>query len=587
MNNKELARLLRSIAAAYSIKDEKKYRFQILAYQTAADSIEHLNTEFKDLIKENKYKKIPGIGPTITEHLEELFRTGKVKHFEELKKTVPEAIFPLLDVPTFGPKKAYKIVSAFKLKDPKTVVKDVEALAKEGKIAKLPTFGEKSQEDILRAINEYKQGKTKSTRMVLPFASELAQKILGYLKLSKDVEKAYPLGSLRRSVSTVGDVDIAVASSNPKAVLEHFTSYPNKERVIEKGDVTASILTGGGHQVDLMIQKPESFGSLLQHFTGSKEHNIALREYALSKGMSLSEYGIKLKREPETKKFSTEEAFYNFIGLDWIPPEIRENKGEIQLAAKHKLPKLVELKDIKGDLHTHSNFPIEPSHDLGQNTPEEMLKKAESLGYEYLGFSEHNPSITNHTEKEIFNLLSRRKDKIEQLYESNKIVRVINLLEIDILANGELPINYKMLDLIDAAIVSIHSSFSMDKKKMTERILKGLSHPKAKILGHPTGRMLNQRPGYEADWEKIFDFAVKNNKALEINAWPNRLDLPDTLIRQAKEKGVKFVIDTDSHAADQMDLMPYGVAVARRGWCTKEDILNTLPYEKFMEWLKD
>ncbi len=584
MSNKDIARIFRNVAAAYTIKDEKKFRFQIIAYQKAADTIEHANGEFYELYKEGKLDILPGIGPSIKSHIEELFTTGNVKHFNCVLKGIPEAVFPLLDVPGFGPKKAYRLVKEFNLEDPKTVISDLETIAKANKIAKLEGFGEKSESDIIRSLSEFKEKKGKLSRLVLPYAFEQAEKIISYLKKIPEVIEAAPLGSLRRMKTTVGDIDIAVATNDPKKVIEHFVSYPTHERIIEKGDISASILIIGGAQVDLMVQPENSFGSLLQHFTGSKDHNIKLREHAIKLGMSLSEKGIK--KGEKMIHFDTEEKFYKALGMDWIPPEIREDTGEIELALKHKLPKLVELNDIKGDLHIHSNYPIEPSHDLGNNTMEEMLGKAKALGYEYLGFSEHNPSVSKHSKSEIYSLLAKRKNKIEQLKSNNKSVRIINLLETDILANGELAIDDKCFEYLDATLVSIHSSFSTNKEDMTKRAINGLSHPKAKILSHPTGRLLNQRNGYELDWDKIFDFCVKHNKALEINAWPSRLDLPDSLVNEAITYGVKFVIDTDSHATSHMDMMKYGVAVARRGWATKSDILTTLPYNEFVKWLK-
>ncbi len=589
MGNAEFAKLLRDVAASYTIKDEIKYRFQVIAYQRAADQIEHLNTELKDIVESEKQEKIPNIGPTIMGYIKEYVTEGKVKHFEEVIKKIPEAVFPLLDVPSFGPKRAYKIASFFKLNNPNTAIDDVEKLANEGKIAGLESFGEKSQSDILRAIKEYRLGKTKTSRMVLPYAYELARKVISYLRTSKYIIDAYPLGSLRRRVSTVGDIDIAASTKNPKESIEHFTKYPQTERIIEKGDRTSSIIISGGRQVDLMVQYPEGFGSLLQHFTGSKSHNIGLREYALKKGLSLSEYGIKelKKKGSPLKKIKSEEDFYKYLGLQFIPPEIRENTGEIQLAETNRLPKLIGEKDIKGDLHIHSSYPIEPSHDLGNNTFLQMLEEAKKLGYEYIGFSEHNPSYSKHNASEIYKILSIRKDTIEQINKSNKDIRVINLLEVDILANGALAIDEKALSLVDAVIVSIHSVFNMEENKMTERILKGFSHPKAKILAHPTGRLLNERAGVEANWAKIFDFAKKHNKALEINAWPARLDLTDILVKQAKDNGNKFIINTDSHDVSHMLNMPYGVSVARRGWCTKQDVLNTLPFKDFYSWINN
>ena len=588
MSNEQISKLLRNIAAAYTIKNEKKFRFQIIAYQKAADSIANSSIELVDYHKEGRFQDIPGIGESIKEHLDELFKTGKVKYFEWALAGIPDSVFVLMDIPSFGPKKAYRLVEEFKLVNPKTVIADIKKLAAKGRIAPLKGFGEKSQEDILRAIREFKEGKGKTTRMVLPFASEIADKIIQYLNRYPGVMDARTLGSLRRMVPTIGDIDIAVASNNATEVIGHFVKYPYLERIIEKGDVTASILVSGGRQVDLMVQPPNALGSLLQHFTGSKNHNITLREFALKKGLSLSEYGIKnlKKKNSKIQLYSSEESFYKTLGLQWIAPEIRENTGEIELSAKNKLPKLVELESINADFHLHSSFPIEPSHDLGSSSIEEIMKKAISLNYSYIGFSEHNPSISKHTKDQIYNLIKARNNKIDQVLSGKKNIRVLKLLEVDILPSGDLAIDNKSLDLLDFVIVSVHSVFSMNKSLMTQRVIKGLSHPKAKVLAHPTGRLLNQRSGYELDWEKIFKFCKGSNKALEINAWPTRLDLSDQIIRQAVNLGVKMVINTDSHASYQMDNIKYGVAMARRGWATKSDILNTLEYNEFINWLR-
>ncbi len=588
MSNEQIAKLLRNVAASYTIKDEKKFHFQIVAYIKASDTISNLTEELKDYYKEDRLNDLPGIGNTLKSHLTELFKKGKVSHFQWVLKDIPESVFVLMDIPTFGPKKAYKLVKQFKLNNPETVIEDLKKVALQDKIAHLEGFGEKSQSDILRSIDEFKKGMGKSIRMSLPYAFEISEKILNYLKKSPDIEKAEVLGSLRRRSPTVGDIDIAVAGENPKKIIEYFVNYPSKERVIEKGDVSSSILVSGGKQVDLLIQPPEAFGSLLQHFTGSKNHNVSLREYALRKNLSLSEYGIKnLKsKRKDITKYESEESFYKAIGLSWIPPEIREDKGEIELASKDKLPKLVELSDLKGDLHTHSNYPIEPSHDLGLNTMQEMLKKAESLNYNYLGFSEHNPSQSKHTNEKIYEILKKRDQYIEQLKSDTKNVRIIKLLEVDILPSGKLAIDDKSMNLLDCAVVSIHSVFSMNKEDMTKRVIEGLSHKRAKILAHPTGRLLNERAGFELDWNIIFDFCKRNNKALEINSWPTRLDLSDNVIKIAVENNVKMVINSDSHAVSQMDNQKYGVFMARRGWAQSNDILNTLSYNKFSGWLK-
>ena len=586
MNNKEVARLLRNVAASYRIKDEKKYYFQLIAYENASDTIESLPEQLENLYKENKLDNVPNIGKTIKSRLEELFKKGKVSHFDYVLKGIPPAVFALIEIPSLGPKRAYKLSIELGLKNQDTAVDELEKIAKSGGIAKIPGFGEKSEKDILRAIAEFKLGKGKTTRMVLPIAFEVGQRVLDYLYLSKKVKRAETLGSLRRMMPTIGDVDIAVATDDPKAVINHFVKFPNLERVIEKGPTTASILALGGKQIDLMTQPVKSFGSLLQHFTGSKNHNVHLREYALKNGMSLSEKGIKKNINGKEKllKFDTEESFYSELSMDWIPPEIREDTGEIELALKHSLPKLIELSDIKGDFHLHSSFPIEPSHDLGKNTIEEMISKAKSLHYEYIAFSEHNPSISKHTSSQIYDLILKRNEEIYRVEDLYKI-KIVKMLEVDILPNGNLAIDDKALDKLDAIIVSIHSVFSMDQRQMTKRVISGLSHPKAKILAHPTGRLLNKRNGYELIWDELFDYVKKNKKILEINSWPYRLDLPDTLIRKAKELGIKFAINTDSHASDQMDLMRYGVAMARRGWAEKNDIINAMSYNEMTKYL--
>lgn len=585
MTNNEIATLLRSVAASYQIKNEAKFRFQLLAYQNAADAIDGLSTQVEDLYKEGKLDDIPGVGPTLKQRLEELLKTGQVKHFDEVMKGIPKPVFLFMQIPSIGPKKAYKLSTEFKIENEKTAIEDLEKIAKSGEIAKLDGFGEKSQADILRAIDEYKKGYGKTSKMLLPYAGEIAEDIITYLKADKNVKEAMPLGSLRRRKPLVGDIDIAVVSTNPAKTIDHFANYPRKSRIIEKGPSGSSLLTSGGAQIDLLVLEPDQWGSLLQHFTGSKDHNVHLRELALKKSLSLNEKGIKNVKTGKITKYKTEEDFYNAIGLAWIPPEMREDTGEIELAIKNILPKLVETDDIKGDFHLHSSFPIEPSHDLGRNTIEEMVLMAKSLGYDFMGFSEHNPSQSKHNDKQIVELIKKRNAEIDKQSKNHKF-HILKMMETDILPDGSLALPEDALSELDASIVSIHSVFKTGKKEMTERILKGLTHPKAKILAHPTGRLLNERPGYEVDFVKLFKFCRENNKALEINAFPNRLDLEGPLVRLAVEAGVKLVIDTDSHASEQMILMNYGVSQARRGWAKKDDILNTFDYNKLVDWFK-
>lgn len=588
MTNKEVATLLHHVAVAYAIKDEGKFRFQIIAYNKASETIEAMTVPVESLFKEGKTEGIAGVGPSIRQHLEELFTTGKSSHFENLLSELPPAMFPLLAIPSFGPKKAYRLVTHFTLTDPKTVIQDIEELAKENKIAELEGFGKKSQDLILAAVAEFHKGKVKNIRMPLPFANELAEKIIAYLKKSPDVIEAYPLGSLRRKRDTIGDVDIAVTTTNDQAVIEHFIKYPYIERILGQGKNEANFLTAGGFRVDLRTQPKESFGSLLQHFTGSKNHNVHLREYALSKGLSLSEWGIK-KTDDETgtlQKYDNEKDFYKALGMRYIPPEIREDTGEIELALKDSLPTLVELKDMKGDFHLHSSYDVEQSHDIGHHSMQEMINRAKELGYTYLGFSEHNPSLSKHTKDDIVRIIEKRNKFIDQ-FKSNNDVRVFSLIECDILPDGKLALPDEALEFLDGVLVSIHSAFSQSSEEMTKRILKGLSHPKVKIFAHPTARLINQRPSITADWDKIFAFTAEHHTALEINAAPARLDLPDELVRKAKNAGNVFFIDTDSHSLDGMDMMEYGVDVARRGWLEKKDIVNSWVYEDVKKWFEE
>src|SRR3989344_3319485 len=551
-SNRQIAKILRSISAAYTVKGGDY--FKITAYDKAADSVEHTTSELKDLWDDGKMDTVPGLGKAIQLHLDELFRTGNVRHFDQIKSGLPKGMFELLDVPGMGPKSAYKIAKALKVKN----IKDLEVAARRGKIAKLPGFGPKSQQDILSSISEFTE---RTQRLILPFAHSVA-----------------------RMVATVGDIDIAVASKSPQKIIDHFKSFREVSRVLEAGSRTSSVVLKNGVQVDLMIQPPDAFGALLQHFTGSKNHNIHLRELALKRGFSLSEYGIKAK--VRLMKFRKEEEFYKFLGLDFIEPELREDMGEIESAQTHTLPELIELEDIKGDIHLHSSYPIEPSHDLGANTFEDIIEKAKSLGYEYIGFSDHSPSHSTHTKQQIIDLIGKRSQKIEQLKSSSKDIGILNLLEIDILASGELSIPEESLKFLDGSLAGIHSSHRQDKKTMTKRILVACNSPYVQVVSHPTGRLLQERESYEVDWPRIFEVCVKTKTMLEINAWPNRLDLPDALVREAVGAGVKLIINSDSHQINQMDNMRFGVAVGRRGWATAKDIANTLPWVEFRKLFK-
>lgn len=584
MTNLEFAELLRKVAAAYQILGEN--RFKIIAYERAADSIEHLTSELKDYWDEKKLGDIPGLGSSIQSHLDEYFRTGKSKHFDEIMGKLPKPIFPLLLVPGIGPKKAFKLVKELKLSNEKTVIEDLEIAAAAGKIASMEGFGEKSQAEIIQNIAIFKKGQIKENRMALPIADGIAQSIIKHLEKLKSAEKINVLGSLRRKVSTIGDIDIAVATNEPEEIINHFLLYPHDE-LIEKGPTGTSVRLHNGRQVDLRVQKPELFGAMLQYFTGSKNHNISLRSYGLSKGLSLNEYGIKHTRNGKVESYTNEHDFYHALGLEYIEPELREDKGEIPAAFNKSLPKLVDTKNILGDLHIHTSYDLKPSHDLGANAFADYLTKAEKLGYEYIGISDHNPSTGNHTKEEIVSIMKRRKQYYEQQYSSkNYRVHYFLMCEVDIQPDGTLALPDKAFEYVDAVLVSLHSAFTQTREKVTERVIKALTHhPKVRIMAHPTGRLLGRREEVDANWKEIMAICKERDIALEINAYPDRLDLPDMLVYDAIKHGGKLCIDTDAHSVDHMDLMQYGVSVARRGWAQKDDIINTLSYNKFKRWL--
>lgn len=591
MTNLEIAKLLRKMAAAYTILGEN--RFKITAYENAATAVEHATSELKDLWDDGKLTEVGGLGPSIQSHLGELFAKGKSAHIDRVLAKVNPAVFELLEIPGIGPKRAQKLVEELGIRDAKRAIGQLEVAAKKHKIAAMENFGGKSEQDILENIARFKTGAIKERRMVLPQADFIAEEIIAYLTdaLGEKILRIDKLGSLRRQVATVGDIDLAVATKHDKEVIRVFGDYPRKVSLIEKGPTGASILLASGRQADLRVAKPTEYGAMLQYFTGSKYHNIRLRDYALKKKLSLNEYGItelktrNLKRK-SIHKFKDEESFYSYLGLDYIPPELREDVGEIEAALNHELPRLVHLGDIKGDLQMHTNFGQETSHDSGVDSIVEMRQMGESLGYEYIAVTDHNPSLAQHSKHRIIAKMMGQKRKVDQINFSTKGTRVLNLLEVDIAASGDLTVPQEGLAFLDGCLISIHSNFNLERSEMTKRVLKAMANPAARILAHPTGRLLQKREGFELDWEKIFRFCLEHDKALEINAYPDRLDLPDTLVRQAVKLGVRLSIGTDAHRKEDMRLMRYGIGVARRGWAEAKNVINTMGYKQALAWLR-
>ncbi len=575
ISNQRLAKLLRDIAAALTIKEIGNI-FQIRAYSNAADSIEHSTAEIADLWEEGKLGQVPGLGVALQGYLDELFKTGKVKHFEKIQQGIPSIVFDLLDIPGIGPKTAQKMVDLG--------VNNIEDLPKKLKTGELVKkgFSAKIAQNILSGLHELSQ---RDNRMLLPYGYAQAEKILEYLKKCPGVLQVHSLGSLRRMAATVGDLDFSASSEEPKKIIDCFCEMPGVARIVDQGVNKATVILQSGVQADLLVGSLSSYGALLQHFTGSKSHNIHLRSLALDLGYSLSEYGVRKMDSQKTIKTETEEEFYKLLGMQIPPPEMREDTGEIEAALKHNLPNLVEAGDIKGDLHLHSNFAIKsPSHAPGVNSIEEIVKKAQEFEYQFVGIADHPPGHSTNSKKEIISWVEKRTKFIQSLRQGTKSIRVLNGLEIDILGDGSLSMPDEVLVTLDYCIAGIHSGHRGSKEEITKRLIGALNNPQVDIISHPTNRLLNERESSDADWEQIFKAAAKNNKILEINAYPNRLDLRDDLVRLALKYGVKFIIDTDAHQVSQMDNMKFGVAVARRGWAEAKDIVNTWGWTDFAKW---
>jgi len=582
--NAETARLLYKVGAVFRILEGDTFRTR--AYFNAATAIENLSDPIEDLYSKNNLEGIPGVGENIRRYLIEYIKHGKVRHFESQFKKVPAGMFPLMDIRGVGPITAYKIAKKFHLNDASSAGEKLKKILKQGRITEIEGFKERTESKIRKALEVKAGGKQ---RLLLAEALPVASLFLDYLKQSPLIIEAEPLGSLRRKLPTVGDIDMAICSQKPGEAMTYALEYPEIAHVITRGDKVSHVKLRSGYEADIKNSLPNQWGSLLQHYTGSKFHNIKLRTKALGKGLSLSEYGIR--KGKRLIDFSTEEDFYKFLGMTYIPPELREDHGEIEMAVDSSLPILVKESDIKGDLHIHSDFDFPSSHDIGSTTLTSILKQADDYKYEYVGISDHNPKYTDLSDKEKEKILTKRRDYLLrefQSYEKKVKKRTLKLLiglEVDIRPDGKRALSDKLLDTLDYAIVAIHSSFNLSVKDNTLRILDALDHPKAIILGHPTGRLLNQRDSIQADWDKIFDYCKSNNKIIEINASPSRLDLPDDLIMEAGKYGVKFIINTDSHNTSQMEFMKYGVWQARRGWAGRSQIINTLSYQKLQSVL--
>ncbi|MFA4991998.1 MAG: DNA polymerase/3'-5' exonuclease PolX [Candidatus Omnitrophota bacterium] len=562
MKNKRIAEIFRQIAQILEIKGDNY--FKIRAYEKAAENVESLPEDIEALIKEDRVKDIEGIGGDLEEKIKEIASTGELKYLGQLKKDVPQGLIDMLGVPGIGPKTAKLLHEKLHIED----VVMLERMAHAGKIRGLPGMGEKTEENILKGIELFKKGRS---RLDLKTASDTARSFISQLKALKEVNKIDAAGSLRRMKETVKDIDILVSSKNPGKVMDRFAGLRELKDVLVKGRTKSSIVTEEGIQVDVRVVEDSSYGAALMYFTGSKEHNIKLRHLAIKKGLKLNEYGIFKKDKKISGK--TEEDMYKALGLDYIGPELREDRGEVELAEKGALPDLVELKDIKGDLHMHSTWSD------GGSSMEEMVLKSRELGYEYIAITDHSQGLRIAGGLNRIELKEKRK-QIDRLNRKYKDIKVLFGAEVDIDSDGNLDYPDDILKDMDVVIAAIHLGFRYPREKMTRRILKACENKYVHVIAHPTGRLWGAREPYDIDMEKVFKAARDTCVALEINSFPQRLDLNDVHCRMAKEAGVKIVINTDSHVADHLDMMKFGVSVARRGWLGKKDVLNTRPFAK-------
>lgn len=572
MKNQELANILYEIGEYLEMEG---VAFKPRAYERAGHSIESLEEDIEDLWRRggrNALEDIPGVGKSIAEKIEEFLKTGKIKYYESLKKKYPVAIAELSQIEGVGPKIALKLYKKLKIKN----IQELEAAAKAGKIAKLEGFGKKSEENILKGIAFLRQS---GGRFVLGFVLPQIREIERFLSAKKEVEQIVVAGSVRRWKETIGDLDILVISKRPEAVMDAFVSMPGVINVYAHGRTKSAVRFANGMDADLRVVPPESFGAALNYFTGSKNHNVALREIAIKKGYKLNEYGLfKGKKQIAGK---SEEEIYKALGLSYIEPELRENTGEIEACRAGKLPKLIGYDDIRGDLQTQTNWTD------GAHSIREMVLEAQKLGYEYI-------AITDHTKSLAMTGGSDEKKLLRQMAEIDKLNRqfggkpkILKGAEVNVLKDGSLDIRDEVLAKLDVVGVAVHSHFNMTKRDMTARITKAISNPHVDILFHPTGRVINQRPPYELDIDEVLRHAKKTGTVVEIDAYPDRLDLKDEHIRKAVELGVKLAIDTDAHAAGHLHYMELGIAQARRGWATRGDVINTRPLAELRKNLKN
>lgn len=567
MENSTLANHLFRISTLLELKEENP--FKIKSYQKAASNIENLPKNAEEIYKDGgrqALEKIEGIGKGISEKIEEFFLTGTSKYLEDLLKEIPGGVVKMLEIQGIGPKLAMRLYKELKIKSTEELLK----AAKKGELKKLDGVEDKKAANIIKAIEDFEKMNQKHfLGEMLRYAGSIEDQI----KKGRLAAKTLLCGSLRRMKETIGDIDILAESRHPEDLMELFVSLPAVKEVIAKGKTKSSVILENGVNADLRIVKEESFGSASHYFTGSKQHNIKIRKIAISKGLKVSEYGVF----KGSKKIAgrTEEELFKALGMQYIPPELREDSGEIEAAQKMSVPDLIELTDIKGDLHMHSDYTD------GAASIEEMAVAARNLGYKYIAITDHSKSTKvagGLTEKEIL----KQMDEIDRINKKMSGFKILKGSEVDILKDGSLDFDDELLSRLDIVLASVHSNFSMARDEMTKRIIAAMQNKFVSIIGHPTGRILGRRLPFEIDMEKMISEASNTGTVLELNSFPDRLDLNDVHCRLAKEKGAKIAVNTDSHSTKDLLHMKFGIGTARRGWITRKDAINTLPLKDLL-----
>jgi DNA polymerase (family X) len=581
MENVEIARVLNEYADLLDIQGENPFR--VRSYRNAAQTVAGLSQPVAQLIEAGEdLRKLPGIGSSMAEHLKEILETGTLSGLEEVRRALPPTLTELMQLHHLGPKRARQLYDTLGI----TSVSELAAAIDTGKVETLPGFGKKSAGSLSRALEEFER---RTKRFLLADADQLVQPLLRYLRQAPGIIELEVAGSYRRRQETVGDIDILATGENSQPVMQHFQSYQYIERVEMAGTTRGTVVLRSGLKVDLRIVPRRSYGAALHYFIGSKAHNVAVRKLGVERGLRINEYGVF--RIPTGKKAEglgkergariggeKEEDVFRAVDLVWMPPELREDRGEIQAAQQHKLPHLITLDDIRADLQMHSQWSD------GTHTIEEMARACRERGYEYCAITDHSKStrVAGGLDAAGFR---KQWEEIEEVRQRLDGIVLLKGVELDILPDGSLDLPDEVLEQFDIVLIAVHSRLDMPKARMTKRVLKALSHPAVHILAHPTGRQIQKRAPIDIDLEAVFQAAKEHDITLELDAQPQRLDLNDVHLHRARELGVKIAIDTDAHSVDHLRFMQYGIDQARRGWLEKEHIMNTLTWPQFRQWL--